>query len=210
MGVNPGRQTGVGRWPSPLFAGFFLVALPATSRGHALIRGSGEFSAGLLHPLITPAHLLLLLAMGLWLGQHPPLRLRVPMLLFTTFSAVGLLASAGAWTAAPAQPVLVVIALCMALSVAVSARPPVWVRWPGVALAALAVGLDSGVDPGPPLAAVATALAGTWISLSLCALNFSYYTSLCPQKKWAHIGVRVAGSWIAAICLLLLAFSFRG
>ena len=189
---------------------WLLLVLPATSQAHALIPGTGEFSRGLLHPLVTPAHVLLLLAMGLWIGQHPPLRLRVPTLLFMAFSAAGLLVTTQVSFPASGYLLLIAIALLLALCVLALVRIPVWAGWLIIAVAAFAVGLDSGADRGPMLAAVVTTYAGSWITLTLCFLNFSFYTALCPQWKWVQIGIRVAASWIAAICLLLLAFALQG
>jgi hydrogenase/urease accessory protein HupE len=201
------RLSPSGGWWLAVF--FYVLVLPTSARAHAQIKGMGEFSGGLLHPLITLPHLLTLLGLGLWLGQHPPLRLRAPMLLFMTFSGVGLLMTTRVSMPAAWQPVLILMALGIAILVALSARLAAWVSVPIFAAAALMMGLDSGVDAGPPLTTVAMTLLGTWISLNLCLLNFSYYTSLCPPRQWVQIGIRVAGSWIAAICLLVLAFALK-
>ena len=52
---------------------------------------------------------------------------------------------------------------------------------------------------------------GTWLALLLILLNVSHYVSLAAEKnkQWLHIAIRVAGSWILAISLLVLAFSLR-
>ena len=170
----------------------------------------GAFSGGLVHPLITPPHLLILLGLGLWLGQQAPLRLRTPLLIFMPFSAAGLLMTTRLVMPQAGQPLLIGMALCIALLVALTARLAAWIRVPIFAATALAIGLDSGVDGGPSAAGVAITLFATWISLGLCLVNFSYYVSLCPQRRWVQIGIRVAGSWIAAICLLVLAFALKG
>ena len=168
----------------------------------------GEFSGGLIHPLLTPSHLLILLALGLWLGQQQPLRLRVPMAVFVLFSGAGLLLTP--WIPLPvaAQPWLAGMALAVALLVVAAARLPRSVLLPLFALGALAIGLDSTVEGAAPAKAAMT-LLGTWLSVNLCILNFAYYVSLCPQRKWVQTGIRVAGSWIAAVCLLVLAFSLK-
>ena len=91
------------------------------------------------------------------------------------------------------------------------ARLPSSVRAVLLAAAAVAIGLDSGADTGtPPLAIVGT-LLGTWVSLALGLVNIAFYASLAAErkKKWISIGLRIAGSWIVAISLLMLAFSLR-
>ena len=189
---------------------FFWLLVPAASHAHGSIQVMGAFSGGLIHPLITPTHLLILLGLGLWLGQQAPLRLRTPMLVFMPFSAAGLLVTTRLAMPQAWQPVLIGMALCIALLVALSARLPDWMRAPMFAATALAIGLDSGVDAGPSSADIAITLLATWFSLNLCLVNFSYYVSLCPQRRWVQIAIRVAGSWIAAICLLVLAFALKG
>lgn len=185
-------------------------SLPIQAWAHAQIQGMGDFSGGLLHPLLTPAHLLILLALGLWLGQQPPLQLHMPMLLFAPLSAAGL--GLTLWMPMPPewQAWLAAVALGIAILVVSAARLPRWAALPIFAMSALAIGLDSGLEAASSTTTVAITLLGTWISVNLCIVNFAYYTSLCPQhKKWVQTGIRVAGSWIAAICLLFLAFSLR-
>jgi hypothetical protein len=76
--------------------------------------------------------------------------------------------------------------------------------------AAFGIGLDSGPEAGTPFNTFST-LAGTWVSLGLGLVNIAYYVSLAAAKeqKWIRIGIRVAGSWIFAISLLMVAFSLR-
>jgi Flp pilus assembly pilin Flp len=58
-------------------------------------------------------------------------------------------------------------------------------------------------------AAVAKGLIGTWISINLVAGYLALCVSNGAEKPWARIAMRVAGSWIIAISLLVLAFSLR-
>ena len=176
---------------------------------HGASAGMAGFGGGLIHPLITPAHLLLLLALGLWLGQQRPLALRLPALVFVPSAAVGLLATTRLALPPAWQALLLCLALAAALLLAISARLPSWAALPLLAASGLTLGLDSGVDRADSATALAITLLATWLSLGLCLVNFAYYTSLLPQRKWVQIGVRVAGSWLAAICLLVLAFALK-
>jgi hydrogenase/urease accessory protein HupE len=181
----------------------------SSAQAHGASAGMAGFGGGLIHPLITPAHLLLLLALGLWLGQQRPLTLRLPALAFVPGAAIGLLVTTR-FTLPPAwQAVLLCMALVAALMLATSTRLPSWATLPLFAGAGLALGLDSGVDSADSPTALAITLLATWLGLGLCLVNFAYYTSLLSQRKWVQIGVRVAGSWLAAICLLVLAFAFK-
>jgi len=79
-----------------------------------------------------------------------------------------------------------------------------------LASGALAIGLDSTAEPGPALT-IASTLLGTWFALLLVLVNVVHYSSLAAEKnkQWLHIALRVAGSWIIAISVLVLAFALR-
>jgi urease accessory protein len=168
------------------------------------------YSSALLHPWMTPAHVLILLALGLWIGQHPPLRLGLPCKVFAPLSAVALAVSTTKWIAAVPPFLLAAIALVIAAAIAFEAPLSSPLRVAVIGAAAIGIGLDSGPETATPLDTLGT-LAGTWVSLGLGLVNIAYYVSLAAalQKKWIGIGIRVAGSWIFAISLLMLAFALR-
>lgn len=189
--------------------GGFLLLPTARAQAHTTFPGLGEFASGLLHPLTTPLHLLVLLALGLWLGQYAPLRLKGPAAIFAAFAAVGLLATVGFHLAGFYPPLLMVVGLVIGAGVAIGIPAPAWIRLSVCAVAALLLGLDSGVDPGTPPLSAAKILAATWVGLVLCVVNAAFYVSLLPGVYWLRIGVRVLGSWIVAIAMLMLAFALR-
>ena len=78
------------------------------------------------------------------------------------------------------------------------------------AAAALAIGLDSSPETGSP-GLVMQALLGTWGMVIFLLFDVAYYTSLAMKIQWVRVGVRVIGSWIIAISLMVLALtlSFR-
>ncbi len=71
-----------------------FLLLPTQAQAHTPIKGLGGFASGFLHPFFTPPHLLVLLALGVLLGQRPPLRLRRPVMIFAALAAVGLTVTA--------------------------------------------------------------------------------------------------------------------
>ena len=169
----------------------------------------GEFASGFLHPLLTPPHVLALLAYGLLLGQREPLRLKVPATVFAGAAAAGLLLTLSGRVAGVYPPVLIAVGLSTGGFV-VLARPwPAWLHMAMGAAVALTVALDSGVDAGTPGAAAAKILFATWVSLVLFVVNVAFYVSLLPKLEWVQTGIRVVGSWIVAIALLMLAFALR-
>ncbi len=169
--------------------------------------GMAGFGSGLVHALVTPAHLLLLLGLSLWLAQQPAHRMRTAWLPFAAAVATGLLATTQG-VVAPAV-LLPGLALATGLLVAAAVPAPVQLRWVLLAAAGFALGLDSGVDGGAAPTAVAITLLGTWLGALLYLANGAHYAALLPRRRWVMVGMRVAGSWIAAISLLVLAFVAR-
>jgi len=174
------------------------------------IQGLNHFTSGALHPVMTPAHVLILLGLGLWVGQHLPFRIKVPWGVFAASSAIGLALSATNWVPTIHPAFLAVIALGAGAVVAVGKELPRWVLGVFCAAGGIAIGLDSAAEPGTA-AVVFSTLLGTWLAVVLVFVNVAHYVSLAVEKnkQWLHIGIRVAGSWIVAIALLVLAFALR-
>ena len=176
---------------------------------HGAVPGMKGLGIGLIHPLITPAHLLLLLALGLLAGLGHSRTLALLTKLFMPSSTIALLLTAQFVFPSWMQIVVLLLALSCALLVAWSARLTDKTIGGLFAATAIALGLDSGVSGGATTASTLVTLAGTWIGLNLFAINFAYYASVLPRKRWVITGVRVVGSWIAAICFLVIAFSLK-
>ena len=195
--------------PGRLLLWLFMLAVPAKAGAHTAMEGSNHFTGGILHPLMTPAHVLILLALGVSLGQHVPLRAGVLLRVFAPSAAIALALTMTGWI--PIHPALLaVIALGAGTVVAIEKPLPSFARCTLFSVAALAIGLDSGVETGGT-ATVITTLLGTWIGLLLFLFAIAYYASLAAEqkRKWLDIALRVAGSWIVAISLLMLAFALR-
>lgn len=188
-------------------AGLFLI-LTSTAHAHIAVEGAGEIANGALHPLITPAHVLILLGLGLLLGQQAPLDLKTPIRVFAPASAIALALAATGRIAGTYQPVLIGIALCIGILVGLERRLPRVASGALCAAAALGIGLDSAVETGST-AAVAKTLLGTWFSVNALVVYIAICASNGAGKKWASTAIRIAGSWIVAISLLVLAFSLR-
>lgn len=189
-------------------AGFLLLALPATASAHTAIGGVGDFFGGVLHPLTTPTHLLVLLGIGLLAGQQTPLNLKIPLTVFISVSMLALLLTTTSIVKTVNPPILISIALMAGVLVALGKPLPALVNGILFALAALALGLDSTVD-SVPATSIATTLLGTWVGLIVAVVDIAYYLSFFTRQKWQQIGIRVAGSWITAASFMVLAFALR-
>jgi urease accessory protein len=185
----------------------FLLLFPASAQAHSDLR-MGAFAGGLLHPVEVPSHLLILLGLGLRLGQHPPFRLRKFLAIFAPVAAAALMTTIMENSIAVPQPFLMCIALCVGALISSGISTPPWVNYSLLVVAALGIGLDSGVN-GAPAVVVAKALFATWVCLLVIVGYIAFYVSLLPSRKWLEIGVRILGSWIVAISFLVLAFYLK-
>ena len=66
------------------------LATPGVAFAHSPIKGIDTFYNGLLHPLYVPAHLLLLIALGLFIGQKSPVQNQVAIAALLGATIVGL------------------------------------------------------------------------------------------------------------------------
>ena len=164
------------------------------------------FYQGLAYPFVTPAQMLLLLALGLLAGGFETERIR-------WFLAVFLIAMLGGIFAMTVSDAVVVALLGLAVGAsALAALAPG--RFHPVVLAVMAAGgfLIGAMarDPGPWLEQVAVIL-GTFLGANFGLLLFAVGPDLVKEQapwSWVPIAFRVAAAWVAAIALLLLALKF--
>jgi hypothetical protein len=165
--------------------------------------GAGGFAGGLLHPLSVPAHVLALIGLSLIVGRH---FLSAGTAIIVAF-ALGLAGGLGtiAWGIGetPATDVLLAsVALC-GLMAASGISVPVPLAAPFGAVSGLALGLDSPPESiflGEAVAMLIGTACGGVAALGLCAL-----TASAAARLWQGIVLRVAGSWVAATAILVLA-----
>jgi urease accessory protein len=168
---------------------------------HAPIKGIGAFYNGLLHPLIVPAHLLLLISLGLLLGQHAPRLSRFGWVAFVLALWVAL-AGGYSMEATVALPALLLVALLAAAFVMLD-RP---FAAPFAAVIGIAAGLGIGLDSMPDTASGRQAWLGLIGSGIGAVLILSYVGGVAAalDRPWQRIAIRVAGSWAAASSLIVL------
>lgn len=185
-----------------------LVALPSAVQAHLVNSGLGPFYDGSLHLLLSPGDLLGLIAIALLAGlQGPKAGRLVTMTLPLCWLIAGLIGMQ-----LPAMldlPWVTMLAFAiLGLLVAVDIRlPPA-----GVALLAALYGVLQGLQNGSALASIGadlTALFGiVMTSLVIALLTAAAVVLLCAP--WARILIRVAGSWLVAVGVMMLAWLFAG
>lgn len=199
------------RRPHPSLAAALIAALllvfPSNADAHLAIKGAGDFGNGALHPLVTPQHLMIVLGLALLLGMRVPLRLKLPMASLAISSAIAL--GVISWIPfSPPELFLTLIAMILGLLVAIGRTLPPAVLAGICAICAVAVGLDSGVDPESGMVVWKT-LSGTWLGITGVTGYLALAVSNGAEKNWARTGMRILGSWIFAIAILMLAFALR-
>jgi urease accessory protein len=177
----------------------FLQAQPAFA--HAPFEGAGGFYGGLLHPLFVPAHVLALTATGMMIGQQPRW-CWLPPALFVGAMLMGFAAIVLAFAPSHTEEVLLAAAAMGGALVAFGRPLPQFAMCLQAAVTGGAVALDS-----PPevtsLREAFVMLIGSFCGATLIVLVVAECTRVL-RRAWQCIGVRIAGSWIAASAALAL------
>lgn len=176
-----------------------ILLMPAWAAAHGSADAGAHhgFVAGLLHPFTGLDHLLAMLAVGLWAAQAPR-RIWVAPVAFANLMLVGALSQWPATLSVLIEPL--VAASVLVLGLLLLRR----VRWPGLAMVALAGGfaLFHGAAHATELsggAALAGMLCGTLL-LQAAGLAIGRRT-LVQQAPWA---VQATGGAVASVGALLL------
>lgn len=189
-------------------AGAGLLLAPALARAHLVNTGLGPFLDGVSHLLVSVDDLLPVLAIALLGGLNGAVAARRALFALPAAWLAAGIAGYVAGTAILPAGITSLSLLALGILVAADRRltPAV------VATLAIAVGLLHGWLNGASIAAAgreALGLAGIVASVFvLMALVAAPVSRL--RVPWTRIAVRVAGSWIAAIGLLLLGWALSG
>jgi len=198
------HRMGIACGAALLLAGF-LLATPA--QAHLMNSGFGPFYDGLAHPLLSPEDLLPAVAMTLLAGLGGAREGRFVLAALPGAWLVGMLAGWAIGVPAPPAWLIAVVTTLIGALVAGDLRLPLAV----VIAVAAALGLLHGYANGRDLATTTGALLA--IAGIACSL-FAVVSLLAGQvavvrAQWARLAVRISGSWIAAIGMLMLGWSTR-
>ena len=183
-----------------------LVAAPGQAAAHGGLRGGGGFYSGAAHPVLAIEQLLGLLALGLLLGQQGRSTAGVPLLALALTLCAGLVAATATLRA---EPMMLGLALLLGTCVAAAPRVAPWGLTIAAALTGATIGFGTDAPASEPdLVATIAPYAGVFVGVFLIVLNAAAIASVARQPAF-RIAVRVVGSWIAAIALMVLALRFR-
>jgi urease accessory protein len=177
-----------------------LAAEPALAHPPPLgVRG---FWGGVLHPVFVTDHVVGILALGLLIGGQERWGL-LPPTVYVVALAAGLVAMTTGIVPRFANEAVLGTAVVGGLLVALARPLPQALG----AVLAVALGLAIALDSPPEVLSVSEAnlmLIGTGIGAAAFLIVVALATRQA-QARWAKIGLRILGSWIAAAAILALA-----
>jgi urease accessory protein len=192
-------------WLLPLV---LLTALPVPAYAHLVNSGLGPFYNGMLHLLLSPGDLLAVLAVSLLAGQSGKASARSAAIMLPAAWSGAALAGLALGTSAGLGWLEVSLLIVLGILVAVGIQLHALVMTPLAALTGLVHGLENAgafVASDSSLVAVAGIAAAV---LVLTLLVAAFAVSL--RAAWTRIALRVGGSWIAAIGMLMLGWMVQG
>lgn len=164
------------------------------------------FWQGCLHPLIVPAHLMVLLALGLLLGQQDKSLLRTGLINFLLSLSLALVLTRVLPRIQHSDLSLLVLALSLGSLVILKLHLNLALMLTLSVMTGGLIGLDSAITalPGLDKSKIYLQLLGTGLSATLI-LSLLALLSFYLNKLLAGIAVRVIGAWVTAGSLMVLA-----
>ena len=185
------------------------MAVAPSAQAHLMNTGFGPFYDGLTHLFVSPEDLLPVIALALLAGLRGPRFGRSVLFVLPVAWLVGSTAGlllAPQFTLAKAE-----IIVTIGLGALLAADRPLPLAF--VVGLAILLGLFHGILNGYELAKGPS--SGPMVTVGVAVGLFVLVSLLAGQAasvrmRWARVAVRVAGSWIAAIGLLMLGWATRG
>ena len=175
----------------------------SVAEAHTVIDGVSGFQGGLVHPLLVPAHMLVLLALGCLTGQIESASRRRAIAVFAAAAVASVLLVALAFSAVNAELLVLTLGALSGLLLASGWRIPL----PVVSVLAVCIAAAIVFDSVPAALSVKEtilSLAGTGIAAA-AVVTVAALTSAAGPQLWQRVGVRILGSWIAASAIIVLA-----
>lgn len=185
-----------------------MATAPSAAHAHLVNSGLGPFYDGALHLLLSPGDLLGLVAAALLAGLRGARAGRLTVMMLPVAWFLSGLVGASLPPAPQLQWLSVLSFVMLGVLVAADlALPPL-----AVAAIAGAYGVLHGLLDGSALAAVgAGPLALSGIAATVAVVALLVCAAVVPLKAaWARTVVRVGGSWVAALGLLMLGWIVKG
>jgi urease accessory protein len=184
--------------------GSVFLIFPSSALAHPM-KGVGDFYAGMLHPMISVECVLPIIALSLLAGQQNRRTAIGVLLSFPSASVLGALLA----LVFPVSPFVAVINTAamavLGVLVALNRSLPLEISVILSATLALTVGWSNGGELTSNTSAYRFVPGLAVVSLLLISYGIGLVRSL--NMPWAKTAVRVTGSWIAAIGILVLSLN---
>jgi len=177
-----------------------VMLLSSAAFAHPM-KGVGDFYAGMLHPVTTIETVLPLLALSLLAGQQPRETAIKILAAFPAALCLGTLLILGRSVPASVTAIDLVITVILGLLVALARPLPNWLPVAISVLLGLAVGWANAAEITPQISPVRFVAGLSVVGLLLTAYGIGLVRSL--KFDWSQIAVRVVGSWLAAVGILV-------
>ena len=189
-----------------LIGGLGLVSMPIPAEAHLVNSGLGPFYDGVTHFALSPECFLTAIGLALLAGLSGKAQSRTALGLGTAAWLIGALCGHLVGTELNLM-ILTIIPLLLGITVALAL--PIGNRLAG--LTATVAGGLLGFGQGAALAAGKIGLSSLLGNLLPAAtlLAIAAAVALSCVKPWTRVAVRVAGSWIAAISLLVIGWLWK-
>ena len=177
------------------------LSLPSSAFAHPM-KGVGDFYSGMLHPVVSIEMILPLIALGLFAGQQRRKTAISALAAFPTAILVGTFLSF--MRPVPSSVAAATLAITAALGglIALSKRLPSAIPIGMALLIGLAIGWSNASEITPQMSPARFVAGLALAGLLVATYGIGLVRSL--KVEWSQIAVRVAGSWLAAIGILVL------
>ena len=193
---------------SGCIAAIFVTLLPATADAHLTSTGLGPIYDGLLHFATSPEDLAAVIALALFAGLRGADQARRVLFVLPCAWLLGSLMGLTHETSTSGAFVPAIFLLGVGALVVTDVTLPLAATTAATVLLGVVLGHANGTGMALSLP-VALALIGlaaaVFVTVALVAAAVVRFA-----QAWRRIGVRIAGSWIAASGLLLFGWAVRG
>lgn len=194
------------KWRVALLTLLSAGVASSPARAHLVTTGLGPFYDGMSHLAVSLSDLLAVVALGLWAGLGGPAKSRAVLAVvpagWLVGGLAGFMASREVLLPVMSALVLLVLGVLVAADVRLS-------RSTTAAIGAM-VALLLGALNGTALAAGGGSRLGVVGIVTASSIVLFLLSALVASRRvpWQRIAVRVAGSWIAAVAILMIGWSF--
>lgn len=183
-----------------------LAVMPSTALAHAPIEGVNHFFNGVLHPIVVPAHIILLVGVGLLIGRQGSEAISRVMPVFMITVILGVLLSM--WSISfNLIPILLIVSILLGGLLVWGQPLSIRILSIVAVIAALLIGIDSPQETFSGKARY-IALFGTAVGAYFMVVYIAGMTEIIRQ--WLNgVPIRVLGSWLIASSLMVLVLNLQ-